>query len=360
MHQQNARIRRPRRPRAGHEVAIYLPTTYVSKAKFPVMFFFDPHGSGAFAIEKYINLAEEYHCILIGSNDSKNGMDLNESYNIASELLNDATKIFSIDEQQIVFCGFSGGSKVAINAALQLQNVSKVVYCGAALPIQNCNHSLQMLGFAGIRDMNYSQMVQFAISPLPSTIKNYSVEWYGKHEWPDAATFETAFYFLNNEIDKIPVAKFGDDKVKMIQDEQRIQQQYIEGLHNYDVNYWAREILKLNNQKLGDKTGTTDRLLSYISLACYSLSNQMLQQNLFDQAGKILTIYKMADPTNSDCDFLQAELYAKENNPSKVYNTLRMAVQNGLKDFNKIENEPIFVPYLNTDEMKEIRQLLSK
>ena len=85
-----------------------------------------------------------------------------------------------------------------------------------------------------------------------------------------------------------------------------------------------------------------------------------MQQNLLEQAGKILTIYKMADPINSDCDLLQAALYARENNPSKVYNTLKMAIQNGLKDFNKIENEPAFAPYLNTDEMKEVQRLMSK
>ena len=49
-----------------------------------------------------------------------------------------------------------------------------------------------------------------------------------------------------------------------------------------------------------------ERLLGFVSLACYSISNNALQQNNLDVAGKILAIYQIADPGNTDCEKFHA------------------------------------------------------
>jgi hypothetical protein len=340
-------------------VAIYIPINYSNSVESSLLIFFDSHAAGELAIEKYTELADRFHCILIGSNETKNGMSFDETFLIANNLVNYSNKVFGINKSRIFFVGQSGGAKVAIDAASKIETISKVIYCGAALPITSCNHPLQMLGFAGIRDMNYSEIVKFSMGSFPQNVKNYCVEWNGKHEWPDEQTFELAFEFINDNINAIRVAKFTDKQTQVINEEEKIHQQYILALQNYDVNFWSREIFRLNSQRATDKTGMTERLLGYISLACYSLSNQALQQNLFEDAGKILTIYKMADPLNPDCDFLQAKMFAKEKNSTKVYNLLRIANSEGLKDFSKIESDPDFLPYLNTSDMSEIRNLMT-
>src|SRR5690242_11996182 len=53
---------------------LYLPSGYSSSKTFPVIFIFDAHGDGKLPIEKYHALAEEYGFILIGSNNSRNGI----------------------------------------------------------------------------------------------------------------------------------------------------------------------------------------------------------------------------------------------------------------------------------------------
>ena len=338
----------------NHSFALYLPLQYDAAKKYPAMIFFDPHGGGAFAIGHYSNLANQYNCILIGSNDSKNGMDMNATFEMANELIGEAKNVFSIDTNKIMLCGFSGGAKVALNAASQMNNISKVVYCGAALPIQNCNHPLQMLGFAGLKDMNYSEVVSFSMSNFPSFVKNYCVDWNGKHEWADEKTFEQAFYFLNNETEKLNLISLTDDKIKMLEQEQNTHQAYISSFQTEDMNFWEKEISRLNQQKAKDKTGLDERLLGYISLACYSYSNQMLQQNQLNDAEKILMIYKMADPINSDCDLFYAQLFAKQNKPTRMYISLKSAVSNGLKDWSKIETEPAFAPFLQQKEMQTL------
>ena len=233
-----------------------------------------------------------------------------------------------------------------------MNEISKVVYCGAALPFENCNHPLQMLGFAGLKDMNYSDVVSFSQNNFPQTVKNYCVEWNGKHEWPDEKTFEQVFYFLNNNFEKLQLIKLNEQKKKLLQQEQNIHQQYISALQTKVVSYWKSEINKLNQ---ADNTGLNERLKGFVSLACYSFSNQLLQQNELQQAEKILTIYKLADPSNADADLFSAILFAKQNDKQKMFTALHSATKNGLNDFTKIENESSFSIYLQTPEIQKIR-----
>ena len=336
----------------AHSFALYLPQKYSTTQRIPLLIFFDPHAEGAYTIEHYTDLAEKYDCILAASNDSKNGMQVEETNAIVDELMIDLKNKLAVDTTKIMVCGFSGGAKVAICGALQMNEISKVVYCGAALPFENCNHPLQMLGFAGLKDMNYSDVVSFSQNNFPQTVKNYCVEWNGKHEWPDEKTFEQVFYFLNNNFEKLQLIKLNEQKKKLLQQEQNIHQQYISALQTKVVSYWKSEINKLNQ---ADNTGLNERLKGFVSLACYSFSNQLLQQNELQQAEKILTIYKLADPSNADADLFSAILFAKQNDKQKMFTALHSATKNGLNDFTKIENESSFSIYLQTPEIQKIR-----
>ena len=184
------------------------------------------------------------------------------------------------------------------------------------------------------------------------------MEWNGKHEWPDEKTFEQAFYFLNNETEKLNLISLTDDKIKMLEQEQNTHQAYVSSFQTEDMNFWEKEISRLNQQKAIDKTGLSERLLGYISLVCYSYANKMLQQNQMKDAEKFLMVYKMADPINSDCDLFYAQLFAKENKVTRMYISLKSAVSNGLKDWSKIENEPSFAPFLQQNEMQTIHSLI--
>jgi len=55
-----------------------------------------------------------------------------------------------------------------------------------------------------------------------------------------------------------------------------------------------------------------ERLLGFVSLACYSISNNALQQNNWEIAGKILAIYQLADPGNTDCQKFMRSIWRKK------------------------------------------------
>ena len=99
------------------------------------------------------------------------------------------------------------------------------------------------------------------------------------------------------------------------------------------------------------------RLLGFISLAGFSISNNAIQQNNFPTAEKMLAIYKLADPENSDQPFLKACMYAKQGKEDEALQSLQHAVDLGLNDPAKILNEPALAS-LRQDE--RLQTLLSK
>src|SRR5262245_40627535 len=53
---------------------LYLPSGYSAQKTFPVIFIFDAHADGKLPVKKYHGLAEEFGFILVGSNNSRNGI----------------------------------------------------------------------------------------------------------------------------------------------------------------------------------------------------------------------------------------------------------------------------------------------
>ncbi len=289
--------------------ALYLPKTYSDQATLPVLIFFDPHGDGTLPLNLYKDLAEEFHFILLGSNSSKNGMDFQQAQAVADNLVNEAEARFHVNQKKIAFCGFSGGAKVALLSAAQNEAVSSVIYCGAAAPLKT-SHKLDLLGFAGTKDMNYTDVVAFNANLKNSPYIHYLVEWNGKHEFPNQQVFKDAFHFLTVG----SVEDYGKKQVTItpqkVEEEQAAKQQLMTAFETQDINWWKHEIAIFNKKKAKDPM--YERLLGFVSLACYSYTNQALQQNNLPVAEKILAIYQLANPGNTDCATFTSELQRRK------------------------------------------------
>ena len=285
--------------------ALYLPKTYTNSLRYPVIIFFDPHGDGTVPLNLYYSLAEKYGYLLIGSNNSKNGMNFDQTSVIANNLINEAKTRFSINDKKIAVCGFSGGAKVALLNAANNANISSVIYCGAVIPLQNLTHPLSFLGFAGTKDMNYTDEVSFNRN-LPDNIPHFLIQWDGKHEWTKADVFENVFTFLQHGTVENYSKKQASISNEKLAEEQNFKQTLINAFQTENLNWWKNEIAMLNSKKKND--GMYERLLGFISLACYSYSGSALQQNNLAAAEKILAIYQLADPGNKDCENFLIEL----------------------------------------------------
>ena len=67
---------------------------------------------------------------------------------------------------------------------------------------------------------------------------------------------------------------------------------------NGDINYWTKTITELQTKaKAQTPEGAMyQRLVAYLSLAFYSISNQLITNNQNNQARYFVELYKMDDP----------------------------------------------------------------
>jgi hypothetical protein len=343
----------------GVNYALYLPQAYNDTAKLPVIIFFDPHKHGYIPLNLYNKLAEKAGYILIGSNDSENGIDLGICYKYGESLINVAKQKYHIDETRITYAGFSGGSKVAIYGAFYNPEVDALIYSGSALPLPNTDKKIQILGITGVDDMNYSELVQLKNMMDKRGIENYFIEGKGKHEWPGADLYKYAFTYPFSSIPKTALAQFDAQKQALLAQEQAIKTQYNNALLKNDATWWTNEISRLQKESKTDKTGMSSRLIGYVSLACYSLSGKYLfSANGADlpNADRALTIYQIADPKNTDMAYFRAIYYAKASMGDKVLPALEKAIAMGFTDFAKMKAEPSFAALGNPDVMAFINK----
>lgn len=174
--------------------ALYIPAKN-SNQSLPVIYFFDPHGDGVLPVHQYKALADRYHFILIGSNNSKNGNGWSDAENIWEILSNDSQERIQIDKNRIYLCGFSGGAKVATYLALHHPEIKGVIANGAGLNdiTQAGNFNFSFTAIAGEGDMNMTDLVSIN-NALDKTQAVHRIIFFdGIHEWAPESTMNTAF-----------------------------------------------------------------------------------------------------------------------------------------------------------------------
>ncbi len=126
--------------------------------------------------------------------------------------------------------------------------------------------------------------------------------------------------------------------------EQNKKAEYGAQFQNGDISYWNKTIADLNtSSKAHTQEGAMyQRLLAYLSLAFYSISNQLINNNQNDQATYFVNLYKLADPTNSEAWYFSAVLDGRNNNATAATNDLLKAVANGFKDQQRMLQQPEF------------------
>ncbi|HMH22537.1 MAG TPA: hypothetical protein VK563_12210 [Puia sp.] len=116
--------------------------------------------------------------------------------------------------------------------------------------------------------------------------------------------------------------------------EENIRAEYTQHFQQGDMNYWTRTIAGLKTQAASGSTEKAmyQRLLAYLSLAFYSISNQLINGNENKGARHFIELYKMADPANSEAWYFSAILDARENHVQAAEGDLLKAVENGFRD----------------------------
>ena len=175
--------------------ALYLPKNYTTTHKSPVIIAFDPQARGILPLEKYKELADKYNYILMGSNESENGQDMNLSGTIIDALISETSGRYSIDSTRVYGMGFSGGARIASMIGLYDGGIAGVIGCGAGFP--SLNQPVQFkpdyISIAGTSDFNMNELISLDKQLEEAKFTHASILFNGKHAWPPADVMENAF-----------------------------------------------------------------------------------------------------------------------------------------------------------------------
>ena len=144
----------------------------------------------------------------------------------------------------------------------------------------------------------------------------------------------------------------------LLSTEQNMKAAYMQQFQNGDINYWTKTI---NDLQTKAKAQTAEgamyqRLVAYLSLAFYSISNQLIKSNQNNEAKYFVELYKMDDPTNSEAWYFSAILDARNNDTKATENDLLKAVENGFNDKTRMEQQPEFQRVANAIDFAKIER----
>ena len=137
---------------------------------------------------------------------------------------------------------------------------------------------------------------------------------------------------------------------RLLVTEQNTKAAYMQHFEEGDIRYWTGIIddLRTKAGTAGDgrkKTAASamyQRLLAYLSLAFYSISNQLITSNRNDAAQHFVQLYKMADPANSEAWYFSAILHARGGDGHAAADDLLKAAANGFDDKGRLRQQPEF------------------
>lgn len=218
--------------RANESYALYLPKSYRIGYTWPTILLFDPQGNGKKPLKLYKGLADEFGFILIGSNFSANGKDMDEILAHVQALKHNLSGGIKIDPFRIFTIGFSGGARVAVADAISNNDVAGVIGCGAGFPQlkSDAELSFNYLAMVGKQDFNYSEFVILDKELSSRGSKHLLLEFDGKHAWPDAVQMTEAFKWMT-------VYSYAQREV--------IDMELMDSLHSKDV----QALVKLENSQ---------------------------------------------------------------------------------------------------------------
>lgn len=146
------------------------------------------------------------------------------------------------------------------------------------------------------------------------------------------------------------------DRQTLLRQEETTKSIYMQQFQQGDFNYWTNTINDLQTKsKANTPAGAMNqRLLAYLSLSFYSITNHFIQASQDDQAEHFDNLYKLADSTNSEAWYFSALINTRKNNLKVAKSDLLKAVNLGFADKERLLNQVEFQVVANDINLQEI------
>lgn len=134
------------------------------------------------------------------------------------------------------------------------------------------------------------------------------------------------------------------DRQHLLEAEQAQKNVFMQQFQGGDDRYWSQAVagLRVKARAGGAEGGMNQRLLAFLSLAFYSLSNRCIQANDNVTGRHFVSLYCLADPTNAEAWYFSALLDAREGRRAAVDGDLAKAVGAGFGDLRRVRQQPEF------------------
>jgi dienelactone hydrolase len=182
---------------------VYLPSAYNASRKWPVIFAFDSHADGKLAVEHLQEASELFGYIIIGSDNSRNG--LTTITHTLDVLVADVNAQYAVDGNRQYAAGFSGGGRVASMLAGRSGKIRGVITCGAGFSDFQTSAKFDIYGIAGRGDFNYTEIIDLEKQTAGTQWRCVTKLFDDTHAWPPASYLTDAvrWFELNAMRDKL-------------------------------------------------------------------------------------------------------------------------------------------------------------
>lgn len=174
--------------------ALYLPSNYTPDRPWPLLMGFNGGARGRAMVETYQAAAEQYGYIVVGSNNSRNGLP-GSSNKAVTAMTADIGRRFPVASGRFYMAGMSGGSRVAFEIALASGKVNGIIASAAGFHDSTPRKSVPFVvfGTVGTEDYDYVEMKMLDMAlKTPHKI----VVFEGGHQLPPAPVAMQAIEWL--------------------------------------------------------------------------------------------------------------------------------------------------------------------
>jgi predicted esterase len=200
--------------------AVYLPSAYRYDKMWPVLLLLDPRGRARVPIDLFIEGAERYGYVLVSSYNTASDTPEDVNTPALQAMLNDVTRLFSLDTKRLYLAGFSGTARMTWYYATQLeQHTAGIIgFCGGLpqdfrLP-KKARYAF--FGASGTTDFNYEEMRALDKELDKREIIHRFVTFEGRHQWGPAEVCDRALEWMELQAMKSGIRIKNDDLIALI------------------------------------------------------------------------------------------------------------------------------------------------
>jgi poly(3-hydroxybutyrate) depolymerase len=339
--------------------AVYLPSKYDAKKRWPTLFVFDPDARGKLGVETFREAAEKYGYIVAASNNSKNGPP-RPQIDAFVAMSNDVVRRFSTDTDHLYAAGFSGGARVAGMVTFYCSHcIRAVIACGAGFPAIKPEALKQLPGYfftVGKYDFNYFEVLDAArANTQPTAVAVFD----GTHQWPPAEVAMQAVAWLDAGAKErnVPATTPAEEK------QRKRQQELVSPIFGAIVQAQQRQaptpgqlgdtsdtregttpvtfadarsamaaLRKKREQAGGEDLVVYRRALGQALAYTYENGLDLELKNKFELAANYFEVASAAIPPNPGITYETASAWAAAGNKKKALASLKQAIALGFHD----------------------------